>query len=136
MIYSYRDLEVWKKGKDITREVYKTTSSFPKEELYGLVSQMRRSAVSIPANIAEGNGRNSSKEYLYHLSVAYGSLCELETHIIIAQELGMMDETPASSLLKTAGELGRMLNGLQRKITEKTTSNPRSLTSDPTKESL
>ncbi len=78
-VKSYRDLETWQKAMDLVQEIYLETKSFPKEETYGLSGQMRRAAVSIPSNIAEGQGRDSTKEFLHHLSIAYGSLCELET---------------------------------------------------------
>ena len=86
-VKSYRDLEVWKKGMDLVVMCYKTTKEFPKSEIYGLASQLRRAAVSIPANIAEGHERQHSKEFLQHLSIAYGSLGEMETLVQIAERL-------------------------------------------------
>ena len=83
-IRDYRDLIAWQRGMDVAQLVYEVSASCPKEEIFGLVSQMRRSAVSIPSNIAEGQGRKSSKEFQHHLSIAHGSLCEMETQIVLA----------------------------------------------------
>jgi four helix bundle protein len=85
---SYRDLDVWKLAIDFVKKVYQTTNSFPPAENYGLINQIRRAAVSIPSNIAEGQGRNSSKEFKQFLAISLGSLAELETQLIIAQEIG------------------------------------------------
>ena len=82
-IKSYRDLIVWQKAMDLVEDVYKKTKGFPREELYGLTSQLRRAVVSVPSNNAEGQGRNSTKEFLHHLSIAYGSLCEVETQCLL-----------------------------------------------------
>jgi four helix bundle protein len=83
-IRSHHDLKVWQLGMDIAEKVYSLTRQFPREELYGLTSQLRRAASSIPANIAEGNGRSSTKDYLRFLSIAVGSLCEVETFLLLA----------------------------------------------------
>ena len=91
MIKSYKDLDVWKKSIELVKEVYILVKYLPKEETYALSDQMRRSAVSIPSNIAEGSGRNGTKEYLQFLYIALGSLCELETQIIIAKEIGYIN---------------------------------------------
>ena len=88
----YNNLEVWKLGISLVKEVYKATQNFPREELYGLASQIRRVAVSIPSNIAEGAGRNSRKEFLQFLYIAFGSIAELETQLIIAKELNYLSE--------------------------------------------
>src|SRR5687768_4338325 len=88
-IKSYRDLIVWQKGMDLVEDVYKKTKEFPKEELYGLTSQLRRAVVSVPSKIAEGQGRNSTKEFAP--SIAYGSLCEVETQCLIAHRLGYLE---------------------------------------------
>jgi len=88
----YNNLEVWKLGISLVKEVYKATQNFPREELYGLASQIRRVAVSIPSNIAEGAGRNSRKEFLQFLYIALGSIAELETQLIIAKELNYLRE--------------------------------------------
>jgi len=113
----YRDLKVWQLGMEITREVYKLTSGFPKTELYGLTSQIRRSAVSIPSNIAEGHSRDSRRELARFVSIAKGSLAELETQLLIARELEYGDENSIDILLKLAEQEGRMLAGLRRSLT-------------------
>ncbi len=97
-------------------EIYSSTECFPKSETYGLCSQVRRAAVSVPSNIAEGQGRDSSKEFAHHLSFACGSLMETETQLQIAANLGYIDSAEVGRLLDNAAEIGRMLNGLLRKI--------------------
>lgn len=103
----YKDLEVWKQSMDLAVEVYKASGSFPKEELFGLVSQMRRAAVSIPSNIAEGCGRKNTKEYIQFLYIAKGSLLELETQIELAGRLNYIAETDA--FMETIKRLRNML---------------------------
>ena len=90
-IQTYRDLTVWQKSMDLVAEIYRLTKLFPQEELFGLTSQIRRAAVSVPANIAEGYGRIHRKEYLHHLSIARGSLMEVETHLQIAVRLTFLE---------------------------------------------
>lgn len=109
MVNSYKDLIVWQKSIDLVLEIYKLTNKFPKSETYGLVSQMRRSAVSIPSNIAEGRGRSTRKDYRNFLVIAYGSGAELETQIIISKKLsfGIIDFSKADNLLE---ETMKMLN--------------------------
>lgn len=106
---------------ELVTATYKLVSKFPKEEMYGLSSQIKRAAVSVPSNIAEGQGRNSTKEFVYHLSVAYGSLMELETQVQIAVNLEFADANEADLLFLMTGEVGRMINGLSRSILPKTT---------------
>jgi four helix bundle protein len=113
---SYRDLQVWQKAMELVVECYRATSAFPKSEIYGLTSQLQRSTVSIPANIAEGQGRQHTTEFIQHLSIAYGSLMELETHILIGQRLNYMRNDDAERLLDQSGEAGRLLNGLLRSL--------------------
>jgi len=113
---NYQGLEVWQRAMDLVVLCYQMTKSFPKSEVYGLTSQIRRAAVSIPANIAEGQGRQHSKEFLQHLSIAYGSLAELETHMQIAKRLEYIDVNQLSKVLDWSAEIGRMLNGLRRSI--------------------
>ncbi len=108
----YRDLEVWQKAMDLAVDCYRLSEGFPKHELYGLTSQLRRAAMSIPANIAEGEGRQHTGEFIQFLSIAYGSLSELQTHIEIAQRLEFFQEPVASKLLTRTDQIGRMLNGL------------------------
>ena len=119
VIKSYRDLIVWQKAMDLVEVVYKMTQSFPNEECYGLTSQIRRAAVSVPSNIAEGHSRKSSKEFLHYLSIAYGSLGELETQIQIAQRLTYLQKDEAERLLEKAAEVGRLSNGLSRSLTNR-----------------
>ena len=116
---SYRDLEVWQKAMDLVVICYQMTKEFPKNEIYGLSGQLRRAAVSIPANIAEGRQRRHSKEFLQYLSIAYGSLAELETHIQIAERLNYINEIQNIKVLDKTAEIGRMLNGLRKSIEKK-----------------
>lgn len=101
---------------DLVLESYKLTNSFPKAEVYGLISQIRRAAVSIPANIAEGHGREHLGDYLHHLSIANGSLMELETHLLIAGRLDFVNREHMEPVLLLAAEVGRMLSGLTRSL--------------------
>ncbi len=100
----------------LVAECYQATSALPSSEQYGLVSQIRRAAVSVPSNLAEGHGRAHTGDYLRHISIAYGSLMELETQILIAIKLEMMARGTGGSLLGKAAEIGRMLNGLERSL--------------------
>ena len=115
-IQSYRDLDVWKKSIQLVKMAYVFTKHFPKDEIYGLVSQIRRSATSIPANIAEGRSRNTKKEFLNFLRIAYGSLAEMETHFIVAFELEMVTQSELDEILSKSSEIGRMLNGLRNSL--------------------
>ena len=115
-VRSYQDLKVWQRGMDLVQQCYQITESFPPPELYGLVSQIRRSAVSIPSNIAEGHGRDHLGDYLRHLSFASGSLKELETQVLVAARLEFMGESNLHEILTSTDELGRMLTGLKRKL--------------------
>ena len=109
---THKDLEVWKKSIDFVTELYKITAIFPKEELYGLTSQMRRAAVSIPSNIAEGAARKSNKEFIQFLYIALGSTVEIETQLIISKNLMLIDEVSFIELDKERNEIGRILLGL------------------------
>jgi four helix bundle protein len=115
---NYRDLIVWQKAMDLVEQVYRVSRSFPKEELYALTSQIRRAAVSIPSNIAEGQGRRSVPEFIRFLHIAHGSLREVETQILIGQRLGYVDATAAKNTMEMAEEVGRLLNGLLRSKSE------------------
>ena len=115
-VRSYRDLLVWQKGMDLAAEVYRLSKSWPKEELYGLISQVRRSAASVPANIAEGYGRQSSASYGQFLKVARGSLKELETHLLLAERVGITARGSCNDALEQADDLGRMLGGLIKSV--------------------
>lgn len=122
---SYRDLLVWQKSMRLVTETYKITQSFPKTELFGLTSQLKRAIVSVPSNIGEGQGRNSVKEFVYHLSVAYGSLMEAETQtqIQIAANLAFVEQAVADKLIEKAAEIGKMLNGLSKSLVQPRTDN-------------
>lgn len=115
-IKSYKDLLVWQKGIDLVNVVYHETGKFPKEELYGLTSQIRRAAVSIPANIAEGWGRDSTKNYLQFLKISRGSLFELETMLIICFNQKYINESTLHLLLPSINELSKMLNSMMTKL--------------------
>ena len=112
----HQKLDAWSKSDDLVVEVYKATESFPKEERYGLTSQMRRAGISIPANIAEGAGRYSQKEFAHFLSNAQGSASELETELIIAHRLGYLSEALFSKLITELQRIGRLVTGLSRRI--------------------
>ena len=108
----HTDLIAWQKAMDLVEEVYKITKRFPKEEVYGLASQLRRAVVSIPSNIAEGHSRKGSREFLHGLSIAHGSLSEVETQIEIASRLGYVSAEDSSRCFQMSAEVGRVLNGL------------------------
>ncbi|MGH8623675.1 MAG: four helix bundle protein [Burkholderiales bacterium] len=112
----YRDLQVWQVALDLVVDTYRLVAAFPKHETYGLARQARDAAVSIPANIAEGHGREHLGDYLHHLSVANGSLMELETHCLIAERLEYVTQQEARRVLDRAAEVGRMLAGLTRSL--------------------
>ena len=111
-VRSYRELIVWQKVMDLAESVYRLTCDFPRQETYGLTSQVRRSAVSIASNIAEGQGRSSTRDFLNFLSIARGSLCEMETQVLLAERMGYGKAHDGSGLLKQAAEVGRLINGL------------------------
>jgi four helix bundle protein len=114
---SYRDLLVWQKSMALAKEIYKITAGFPSEEKFGLISQMRRAAVSVPSNIAEGQARNTTGEFVLFISHAEGSLAELDTQLTLAVELNFLSLEKAGSCLDSITELRRMLNGLRRVVT-------------------
>ena len=118
---SYRDLVAWQKAMDLVEEVYRVTRGWPGDERFELTSQIRRAVVSIPANIAEGQGRNGSKELLHHLSIASGSLHEAETHLLIAKRLQYLDGQTCDAVLEHTAEVGRLLYGLRRSIASSAT---------------
>jgi four helix bundle protein len=115
-IESYRDLLVWQKGMDIVESVYRLTDKLPTDERWGLNSQMRRAAVSIPANIAEGYGRQATGEYRHHLSIARGSLLELETHLLVCQRLGLLTTKETGFVLDEIQQLSKMFAALISKL--------------------
>ena len=112
----HEKLDVWRAAMDFVVTVYKATESFPKEEKFGLTSQVRRAAVSVPANIAEGAARRSPKEFVHFISNAQGSASELETELLIAQRLGYLQESAYLEMRNTLGNIGRMLIGLTRHL--------------------
>ena len=109
---SYKDLKAWQKGMKLVVEVYRITQNFPRHEIYGLTSQLRRAAVSVPSNIAEGKGRYSDREFIQFLRHARGSLLEIETQVLIAQELEYIQQEQTSRVLDLTAETGKIVNGL------------------------
>jgi len=107
---------------DLVISCYQSNKDFPKNEVYGLAGQLQRAAVTIPANIAEGRARKHSKEFIQHLSIAYSSLAELETHIQIAQRLNYISSADTKQLLEQSAEIGRMINGLRKSIEKRNAS--------------
>ena len=112
----YRQLLAWRKAMDLTEAVYKSTETFPKHELYGLTSQLRRAAVSVPSNIAEGQGRGYDGQFRQFLGNARGSLLELETQVVLSTRLGYLDREKERELLSMTAELGRLINGLKSSL--------------------
>ena len=115
-VYSHKDLDVWKRAMALASTVYRLSTQFPKEEIYGLSQQARRSSVSIPSNIAEGAARNSSKEFVQHLYIALGSAAELETQLLLAQQMGFFAETEP---LQQLDQIRKMLVGLIQSVKRK-----------------
>jgi len=116
MIKNYQDLAVWQRAYQLCFTAYKATKGFPKEEQYGLISHIRRTAVSVPSNIAEGHGHKSGAAYLQFLYVAYGSICELETQILLAVKLKYSEDGSLNIILEDIGDVERMLKGLIRSL--------------------
>jgi four helix bundle protein len=113
---AFRDLKVWQKSHQITLEIYKVTGTFPREELFGLTSQMRRASASVPANIAEGCGRNSESDFARFLTIAMGSASELEYQLLLSHDLSLLDETEYMRLSTDIGEVKRMLTVFIQKL--------------------
>ncbi|MBL8884473.1 MAG: four helix bundle protein [Hyphomicrobium sp.] len=118
-VRSYQDLVVWQQSIALAAACYKTTKSFPVSEMYGLTSQIRRAAASIPANIAEGNGREHTGAYINALRIAQGSLKELETHVLLAEMVDLLDKAEAARLIENCDGVGRLLRALIRALQEK-----------------
>ena len=116
---NYRDLIAWQKALDLVKFTYEATAKFPREEIYALTSQMRRAAVSIPSNIAEGQGRGAAREFAHFLGIASGSLKELETQFFIAERLGYADRSAVATFLASADEVGRLIRGLSKAVKRK-----------------
>lgn len=115
-IESYRDLVVWQKGMDLAVALYALSRCFPREEIYGLASQLTRCTASVPANIAEGKARSSAREFAHFLAIARGSLVEAETYLLLAVRLGYLTDVQVRSVLDLASEVGKMLLSLRRKL--------------------
>ena len=113
---NYRDLVVWQEAMDLVVMIYRTTAKFPKEELYGLQAQMRRAAVSVPSNMAEGQGRRTKHDFRHFLYISHGSLRELETQTMIANRLRFMNDKDASDILELIGRIGRRTQALANSL--------------------
>ncbi|MFQ6083571.1 MAG: four helix bundle protein [Candidatus Aminicenantia bacterium] len=122
MLKGYKELNIWQKAYSLCLDIYRITKSFPEDEKYGLTIQMRRSAISVPSNIAEGYGRKSTQEYIHFLYIAYGSTCELETQAMIAMDLEYIKSSEKELIIEKISEVERMLkaliNSLEKKINE------------------
>ncbi|MDE2385329.1 MAG: four helix bundle protein [Alphaproteobacteria bacterium] len=118
-IKSYKDLEVWQTAMSLAEACYRATANFPKSEMFGLTSQIRRAASSIPANIAEGHGRETSSMFVQFLRIAQGSLKELETHLLLSQRVGHLEQNALERLVALCESIGRMLRALIRSLQSK-----------------
>ena len=119
MLKTYRDLKVWQKSYELCLKIYRITGKFPKEEKYGLTSQLRRSAVSVPSNIAEGYGRKTTADYIRMLYIAYGSICEVETQILLAGDFGFIEKGESKIIKSNIVEVERMLKALIKSLENK-----------------
>ena len=119
MLRNYKDLKVWQRSYELCIEIYKITKRFPKEETYSLTSQIRRAAVSVPSNIAEGYGRRTTPDYIRSLYIAYGSNCELETQMLLSGDLGYIEAGKLKKLQDGIGEVERMLKALIKSLESK-----------------
>lgn len=119
MLKNYKELRVWQKSYQLCLDIYKITKEFPKEERYTLTPQIRRAVLSIPSNIAEGYGRKTTREYIQHLFIAYGSHCELETQIILCGDLGYIENEKLKKVQEDIGEVERMLKALIKSLETK-----------------
>ena len=119
-VNSYQDLKIWQEGMQLAQDCYLMTRGFPREELFGMTSQIRRAAASIPANTAEGWGREGTRDFIHFLRIAQGSLKELETHLILSQRINLIDQDQVKPLLDRSTEIGKMIRSLigslQRKL--------------------
>ncbi|NUQ61821.1 MAG: four helix bundle protein [Pirellulales bacterium] len=119
-VRSYRDLEVWQVAMDLAEQCYRVTKGFPREEMFGMTDQIRRAAASVPANIAEGQGRQYTREFLNHLSIARGSLKELETHVLLSHRVGLVKEEDLEALMSKCDRISQMLTRLRQSLQQKT----------------
>ena len=117
---SYQDLEVWQRSMELAEVVWRLSARFPGEERFGMTSQLRRAATSVPANIAEGAERHGTREFLQFLGIASGSLAETETFLLLSERLGLLPSNRVNDALKQAGTVGRLLHGLKRSLRERT----------------
>lgn len=118
-VSSYRDLRVWQLAMDLAVDCYEITHSFPKEELYGMTSQIRRAAASVATNVAEGHGRENTGSFVQFLRVSQGSLKELETYLLLASRLELIDEARTQNLLGATEEIGKMIRSMIRRLQER-----------------
>lgn len=116
VVRSYRDLIAWQKSIDLVAEIYRSTRSFPREEIYGLVSQLRRAAVSVPSNIAEGHARLTTGEFRQFLGHALGSLMEIETQIVISERLEYIEKSESDRMMERTAEVGKIIRGLLKSL--------------------
>ena len=116
----FQDLVAWQRAMELVTAVYRITRDWPREEQYGLTSQIRRAAVSIPSNLAEGHGRSGPREYAHHVSIAFGSLCELETQMLIGEQLGYANGATTAELMTKTAEVRRLIRGLIRSLQTRT----------------
>jgi len=119
---NYRELVAWQKAMDLVVGIYTATKAFPTSEAFGLTSQLRRAAVSVPSNIAEWQGRKSTADFLRHLAIAHGSLCEVETQLLIAERLAYLDQTAVQHIMEHTREVGRLINGLANSLSARSAS--------------
>ena len=130
-IQTFKDLTAWQEAMNLAETVYVQTKNFPKEELYGIVSQIRRAVVSIPANIAEGYGRKNRAEYLNFLSIANGSLTETETHLLLSKRINYLTEAQMDELQKQLNTVGKLLTALRKSLAISKTPYPKPHTLNP-----
>lgn len=119
MIKNYRDLIVWGKARELVKSVYILTKNFPKEEVYGLTAQLKRAVISVPSNIAEGHSRGGTKDYIHFISIAIGSLAEVETQILLSVDLEFIKESDSTEIIGQIHALQRMLHKLRTSLREK-----------------
>ena len=118
-VQSYRDLIAWQKAMELVKLVYELTRKFPKEEMFGLTLQIRKAVVPVPSNIAEGQGRNSTRDFLRHLSISYGSLMETETQTLVAEMQAYINAEESREVMGKSAEVGRLVNGLVNSLERK-----------------
>jgi four helix bundle protein len=131
MVESYRDLIAWQKAMELVGDLYRATLKLPDSQRFGLVSQLRRAAVSVPSALAEGHSRGSTKEFVRYIAMAMGSLAEIETQLLICRRLDLLGETDVRDILAVCDEQSRILRGLKRSLTARLRSTPSSLAPRP-----